>query len=494
MKNYFEYIFSRDTCQQLSILEILFNSQRGANIEMLIKSIGADRRIVLRHLKYIDNIASELEIDKLKVHPKSRERLFLGNKLEYYRLRISLMKKEPMLTFIELFLDNKSVNLTSFCKENFISESTFRRKLQSANILLKLADSKFVVRKNRIYLLGEERIIRYALISFLWRVYRGIEWPFKGVDEKQVDKIISLIIPSKKYLNAGKRKHFAFYFAVFVSRAQSENIISEKLLPKYAKALISNSYYKEKITRIINKELTLPQVELEFMLLIFYIFPECYEEFQGIDNTLDILKKYSRRSYISIIHFVSFMKKRHPKWNDKQPKNALFWPAMISARIFVDIFKLTYFNTSAVRIYSHVTVDYPNLLPTIKKNILSHEPRLPKNTVKSLTLRYGQAYVMEFSPQDFEIEITILLLTDGAAYIDEITINRIQNLLKNRFNIKLLVGETNVVPDLILATDMVDLRYPHIKKLYINPEISLKDTENIFRACDNIKKKKKEMI
>lgn len=37
------------------------------------------------------------------------------------------------------------------------------------------------------------------------------------------------------------------------------------------------------------------------------------------------------------------------------------------------------------------------------------EPELSPNALKALTLRFGQAYVMEFSLRDFEAKVTILL-------------------------------------------------------------------------------------
>ena len=48
------------------------------------------------------------------------------------------------------------------------------------------------------------------------------------------------------------------------------------------------------------------------------------------------------------------------------------------------------------------------------------EPELSHNALKGLTLRFGQAYVMEFSPRDFETKVTILLTTDLPLYVDKI--------------------------------------------------------------------------
>lgn len=85
---------------------------------------------------------------------------------------------------------------------------------------------------------------------------------------------------------------------------------------------------------------------------------------------------------------------------------------LISGRIFVDTFKDIYFNSSALTIFTYSANNYPHFLPSIKKYIKETSPQLSENMMKSLTLRYAQAYAAEFSPRDFEVELLILLDTD----------------------------------------------------------------------------------
>ncbi|MGY3713372.1 helix-turn-helix domain-containing protein [Lactococcus petauri] len=490
MDNYFEYIFSKETCQQILLLEQLYNNPLGLDIDELGDKIDLERRTLRRHLSYINDVANEYVVMSKPIIFQKKKYVFTGSKSEYYALKCNILKPESLLNLFELFLNSQSVNFIDFCKENFMSESTARRKLKKANVLLQSIGMKLTIRKDEIYIIGEERIIRYSLISLFWRVYRGTEWPFANVDEGRVENIVSSIISSGRYISYGKRKHLAFYLATFISRSQSGNVISKALLPEYSSALIANNHYMGELSQLIEQSFKLPQVELEFILPIFYIFPECYEEFHSVDDTLAILKKYSRRSYSSIMNFVAFIKKRHPKWDKDSPSTPFFWPMLISGRLFVDIFKDAYFNSSGVRIFKHAGTDYPRFLPTIRKSILSHEPKLATNTLKSLTLRYGQAYIMEFSPHDFEPKIKILLLTDSAMYIEKIISQRVENLLKYRFNFILEIDRPSSTPDLILETDVIDTKYSDSKRLFINLEVAPKDRENILTACKDILKEK----
>lgn len=486
MDNYINYIFSKEIGQQLHILELLYNSTNGLDTEELTRLTKLGGRTVHKHMSSISELVNNHREIKASIISEKRKYIFSGNRSEYYALKCALMKTEPLLILFEMFLSKTSVDFKNFCKENFISESTMRRKFQRANLLLSSIGIKIVLRTNKIYIVGEERIIRYSLVALLWRVYRGLEWPFHDTDEQNIDTIINSIISSGRYVSYGKRKHLAFYLAVSISRSQSGSTISKELLPEYSEVLVSSNYYMERLSNLIEKYFSIPTVELEFILLLFYIFPECYEEFHSVEDTLNILKKHSRRSYSSIMHFISFIKKRHPEWDKMHPKSSLFWPMLISGRIFVDIFKNAFFNSSAVQIFKHAKIDYPNLLPTIEKSILAHEPKLSGNTLKSLTLRYGQAYLMEFSPHDFEPQIKILLLTDTAMYIERITQQRIENLLKFRFNFILEIDRPTSTPDLILEADTIKRNYKNTKRLFINAEVSPKDRENILEICAQI--------
>lgn len=490
MESYIDYIFSKEIGQQLNILEILYSNTDGTDTATLTELTKMEKRTVHKNLSSINELLSKHQEIEATISTVKRKYIFSGDRYEYYALRSALMKTEPLLMLFELFLSNTSVDFTDFCKQNFVSESTMRRKFQKANHLLSNIGSKIALKTNKITLVGEERIIRYSLVALLWRVYRGIEWPFRDVDEQNIDTIINSIISSGKYVSYGKRKHLAFYLAVSISRAKSGNNISKELLPEYSEILISSNPYMEQLSKLIEQYFSVSKVELEFILLLFYIFPECYEEFHSTDDTLHLLKKYSRRSYSSIMHFITFIKKRHPEWDNNHPESPLFWPTLVSGRIFVDIFKNAFFNSSAIQIFKHAKNDYPNLLPTIEKSILSHEPKLSENTLKSLTLRYGQAYIMEFSPHDFEPKIKILLLTDTAMYIERITQQRIENLLKYRFNFILEIDRSTSTPDLILETDTLKRNYKNSKRLFINTEVSPKDRENILKICTQILEEK----
>jgi hypothetical protein len=486
MNHYIEYLFSKDTCHQLIILKALFSSSSGLDIEALTKIINVDRRTIYSHLNYIKELCKKHEDSGSIDVSKKWEYYFSGNIVEYHNLRSYLLENEYILKLSELFLENSSVNFSDFCQENFIGESTLKRKISKANILLRTTDIRIIFRKNCLYIEGEERKIRYCLISLLWRSYRGTRWPFRQIEEEAIDSILSTVLSDGRKISYGKQKQLSLYLAVFISRAKTNHIILEENLPSYSKQLIQNNKYLPKLSNIVKKFFDIPDEEIAFILLTFYTFPECYDYFQKTDDTLDVLKKYSKKSYYSVIKFVNFIEKKHPEWDRNGPSSSFFWSMLVSGRIFVDIFGDLYFNSSDVRIFSQAKTEYPNLMPTIEKRILLVESDLSKNTLKSLTLRYAQAYISEFSPQDFEPEIRILLLSDAALYIDLITQERIGNLLRDKYNFILEFDFSTKKPDLVLATGRIDTEDKSSKVVYISYGITIKDAKNILTACQEI--------
>lgn len=495
INNYMEYLFSKDTYQQLLILKALFNNSEGMDIENLTTIINVDRRTIYNHLNFINKICEKYHHSGNIIVSKKWKYYFSGNKIDYYNLRSYLLEPESLLKLSELFLNNSAVNFTNFCRENFIGESTLKKKISKVNLLLKSTGLKIVIRKNFISILGEERIIRYCLISLLWRVYRRTRWPFKLLEEKTIDSLVSSIVLDGRKISYGKRKQLSFYLAVYLSRVKTNHLILEEHLPNYSTQLILKNNYLSKLSDTIKKFFEIPDKEVAFILLTFYTFPESYNYFQDTASTLVLLKNFSEQSYNSLIKFVNYIELKHPKWDKNAPSSSLFWSVLISGRIFVDIFGDIYFNSSAVRIFKHANTESPHLLPSIKKEIQTIEPNLSKNTLKSLTLRYAQAYILEFSPQDFEPEIKILLLTDVALYIDMITQERIENLLHDKYNYTLERNFAIGKPDLILSTGLIEDKYKRSKVIYINSEVNKKDVENIFKSCKEIllSKKKNEI-
>ena len=489
---YPERLFSKDGVRKLLLLKHLYNSEDAVGIEELVFELGLDRRSLYKLLGSLNDL---IQSEKLVPEIESISRgqyIFRGNKIDYFRVRVQIVNDEPMMNLAKRFLTHESLDVSNFCTENFMSESTLRKYIRNANELLIPLGIRISIRQGNIRIVGNEASIRYCLVSLFWRYFRGIYWPFKEVERETLNRFISSLTSVSEGISYGKRLQLTYYWAVCIQRSQIGCEISQMDLPSYFEALLTNNEYFKRFSKLFVLKYKISSQEVKFAFFILYMFPDSYKYIQDTSETLSILKSIEPQSYVSIREFIVFIRDKHPDFEIISEKRARFVAMLISGRIFVDTFKDIYFNSSALTIFTYSANNYPHFLPSIKKHIEETAPHLSENTVKSLTLRYAQAYAAEFSPRDFEAKLLILLDTDLPLYVDVIMRKRLDHLLSPRFNYEWVSLKQKILPDLLLATGPTDLRFSNVTKVFINAEVSEQDRKNILEACEDLITQKKK--
>ncbi|WP_285142147.1 helix-turn-helix domain-containing protein [Lactococcus petauri] len=490
---YPERLFSKDGVRKLLLLKHLYNSEDAVGIEELVFELGLDRRSIYKLIGALnDLIQSEKRVPEIESISRG-EYIFRGNKIDYFRVRGQIVNDEPMMNLAKEFITNEEVDFSNFCSENFMSESTLRKYIRNANKLLNPLALSVSIRKNKIRIQGNEAGIRYCLVSFFWRYFQGVSWPFKNIEQETLLCFISSLANVSEEISYGKRLQLTYYWAVFIQRAQIGCEISNANLPSYFEALLTNNEYFKRFSKKFALKYKLNPQEVKIIFFILYVFPESYKYIQNTSETLSVLKSKEPQSYKSIREFIVFVRDRHPDFEIISEKRARFVAMLISGRIFVDIFKDIYFNSSALTIFTYSANNYPHFLPSIKKHIEETSSQLSENTMKSLTLRYAQAYAAEFSPRDFEAKLLILLDTDFPLYVDVIMRKRLDHLLSPLFNYEWVSLKEKVVPDLLLATGTTDVRFSKVPKVFLNAEVSEQDRKNILEVCEELVLKKSKL-
>jgi len=149
------------------MLNLIYQEPSGADIELLTEQVGIDRRSIYRYIDYLKDVCSRLKLDADIIRDAKSYYIFTGDLIDYYKLRSELIAEEPIFNLAVKFVSSKTVDFTRFCQANFIGESTFKRQISKSNKLLIQLGIKIINRKGQLLLEGEERIIRYCLISFL---------------------------------------------------------------------------------------------------------------------------------------------------------------------------------------------------------------------------------------------------------------------------------------------------------------------------------------
>lgn len=489
-QSYIENIYSKEAVRQLFLLKLLYNSPQAIDIETLTFQMAMDRRSIYKIIEQLNAIMKEERL-KTEIHVSSKgEYTYTGNKIDYYRLRGLIVENEPMMQLAKHFLEGRRISFSEFCSENFISESTFKRYIGKSNTLLKSLGIRISIKKDEIHVQGSEANIRYSLISFFWRVYHGVSWPFKNINELHVHHTIDKLLRYSENISYGKKRQLSYFFAVYILRAQAGFSIEKEELPPYFEALVYHNPVFERFSIKFAERFPLEKKELGFIYLSLYIFPNSYNYIQKSSETLEVLTIKGYNTYSSIKNFVAFIKEKHPDFDITATQKKDFVAMIIASRIFIDIFDNIYFNSSALSIFSYAQNNFPNLLPSIQEGIKKFEPNLSPNNLKALSLRYAQAYVMEFSPRDFEPKINILLDTDMPMYTDKIMQERLNAILSPKFNYQWVMREEKVLPDLLFATGVIPEKFSKVPTVYLNAEVSKKDKDAILKMCEKIVEEK----
>lgn len=493
-QNYIENIYSKEAVRQLFLLKLLYNSPQAIDIETLTFQMAMDRRSIYKTIDQLNTIMEEERL-KTEIHVSSRgEYTYTGNKIDYYRLRGLIVEEEPMMQLAKRFLEERSISIVKFCAEYFISESTFKRYVGKANAFLKPLGIRISIKKNEVIVQGAEANVRYCFISLFWRAYHGVSWPFKNINEIHLHHTIDKLLRYSEHISYGKKRQLSYFFAVYILRAQAGFTMNKEELPAYFEPLVYTNPIFERFSVKFSERFPLEKQELGFIYLSLYIFPNSYNYIQESSKTLEVLTTQGYDTYSSIKNFVAFIKEKHPDFDITAPEKKDFVAMLIASRIFIDIFDNVYFNSSALSIFSYAQKNFPHLLPSIQEGIKKFEPALSPYNLKALTLRYAQAYVMEFSPRDFEPQIHILLDTDMPMYTDKIMRERLNAILSPKFNYQWVKREEKVLPDLLLATGMTAAKFSKVPTVYVNAEVSKKDKEAISKACEKIIQEKQNAI
>lgn len=493
MSNAYEKrIFSKDVIRQISLLELLYNND-GIEIEKIISNLGFERRIIYKTLEQLHKLSVDQSLE-VEIYISTKGRYFFkGNKKQYYMLRALIVDNEPITQLAKILLKKKSVGFSLFCYSNYISESTLKRYFRKVNILLDPFGLHLCVCKNRISLNGPELKIRYCLLSFFWRYYHGVFWPFESINENDVYRLLDDLTSSYTKISYGKKRQLGYLFAVYILRAESGILLSKNDFPKYFEAYVYDNPLFEIFEKKFQKEFHMKRIEIGAIFFSLYIFSESYAYIQSLSTSLVILKNIEPQSYSSIMDFVKYVNMKSPNFEINLDSNANFVAALIAGRIFMDSFGCLYFNISLIAVCKYAEKNFPNLLPSLSKVIREYEPNLSSNLLRTLTFRYAQAYVLEFSPRDFEPKIKILLDTDVPMYEDKLITERINHLLAPKFNYEWITLNQKEIPDLIITTGGIDIEFSNILKVIINVELSHKDTFKIIEVCEKILKKKRKI-
>ena len=486
------FLYSKGIEIKLEILNALYRNYYGYTIEELSNKLHISKKTLYKYLKHLRDLSLQtFNNDLFLIDEQTNKYRFKETKIKFLTLRYKLIESCEPFQLLLAITNSTSVNVYDFCTKYYVTESTLKNKIHSINETLKSLNLRIRIKKQEIYLEGDEGTIRYYLTSIIWRVYNGLKFPFNNLIELKMNQLKNLIFntfPNK--ITAGKKDLISCFFMVSIIRSLNHPIIKEQL-PKYSySASIRCPFYKNFI-RDLKKMFVLNNLEIEFLILIFYTFPDFYM-YTGLSTCiLKVLYKQDINKYSSINKYIDFIKDKNPTWSIQSENGKKLYFATIASYISSDIFKEAYFNLQDLNLLKVSSQEFPNLIPSIVSAVKSFNSELSPSIIKSLSYRLAQAYLICFYPIDFEPNLDILLISDSPYYIERKTLYGIKSAVGFKYNINLTTDPYQFKnPDLIIATG-VYLDIPdYIPTVYVFPQITKRDELMILKTCDEIYKKK----
>lgn len=475
-------IIENSTFKKLTILKMLKNNKHLSVNEMSSLSNISKNTIY----KYI----SEFKY-RISTLSKIEETLNFDIEVSYRHLEIDVISEDINIKLFKTFLLRNEVNIFEFTINNFISEGSFRRKI---NIIRKaIRDYNFTIKtqNNISKLCGDENSIRILAQKFFWSLYKGEKWIFEELDKNKLVTILSNIIPKQVMTETN-----------FVSINQAVNAIAITIIrsrkgysPVISKELnIEDRWFKENIWPKISSHVTIPYTDALYIFLSFISAPRFILSPLGNKLSKTLFDLNSTASLVS----TDFCNELQKVMDGYLIDSIHLYNLIYSCHVF----HFLYYNWASFKNTDPYLNNYPELkkrLTTIKNKVFErYEIKLYSlNTsyslLKNYQLIFGQYYPLSF----FEKEIIIFLNTDLGLLYENILKKELTDSFSHIYNIKIFIASSHIQSskiDLVITTNndsLLNELYGNSEYIYIEEFPSPIDFFNIRKIINDIYIRKK---
>lgn len=482
-KNYIEQFYGKEVYYEFLLLEYLYERVDGYEMVELRDALGRNRRTIAKYIDQINSHAIKLIGRESIILTKKKIYIFAGDKEECQRLRMAIIGDSPILSLAIKFLSTSQIIFDEFCMENYLAESTVRRKIDEVNKVISASGVQIFIQKNQIKLIGKEKSIRLGLIYFFWSTYRGVQWPFSNLSKKELSKKLEDSLPETvEKMSKSRWEKLLLIFAINILRSESNYTVSEiDSMP----AIVDFSQENPNLKRIKDNFL-LADDEVKFLSCFMILFPE----YNLYDPTMILLKEITPISNSlskNIDQYIDFVKVKHPEVTVESQQWEKFLSVLFSEMINMELFDDTIFKLSNDYLDKQIKKEYPRLFENIEKFIYETNPELEQKLLDSLTLVYVHAYIAIFSPRDFEEEIKIGLETDMPIYMEGYIEQTLEAILQSKFKVSFShIFDAREKFDLILNTNPTSNQELTSPQVMISAEILTRDIFAVYNACEQI--------
>ncbi|MDT1940334.1 MULTISPECIES: helix-turn-helix domain-containing protein [Carnobacterium] len=214
--------------RKMNILSLLYSENRPFTVKELAIRLGYTSKTILKMIEVL-----EFELQKwsntvqLVVKENKEIQLETAENFSLKVIELSYLKESHIFKACEAIFNEDFVDIATFSNENYISYSTLYGRLIAIRPVLKQYQLEFKP-NNKAHFLGEEKQLRYFFFHFYWHSSWGMEWPFKGIEKKQLAPFIKAIEGFKnRSLMVSEQEFFFYWLGVISVRIQHKHPIKE---------------------------------------------------------------------------------------------------------------------------------------------------------------------------------------------------------------------------------------------------------------------------
>lgn len=501
----FYKVFDRDIQVKITILEILFEENDWVSTAMLSDRTELERKTILKYMSELEMKIGEFSIEasndfKLMIKKRKGFRLYSKNVGELKKFILSMIKYTYSFRIITDFFFNNEVNVTKIATENFVSESTLRRKLKIFKDILNNYELDVIAKKNVYQLVGSEIQIRKLYFRLFWDSYEGLEWPFKTIEQAKVITVIENIVKKHNLtLTYHTKNRVSYIMAINFIRFHLGKHLKIAETPEYQKLEKINQIILKKIDIVSEINLFFYVSTEEINFLLFWL--QTKESIYNIDELGSLLYDAHRVNQTSIYsaqiafidHFFKFFNLKMSGLSFEEREAFLRYSLATHYDKFV--FKhLNSDNDYSIRFLS-------NLYPGLKNKIIELCRELYLSTGDPLFIqneflisRYEYLYSIVNPVNDYEKRVNIYLETEFTYLPKKLIEHQIHGFLSPKFNVHIYTREhMQHMPkkiDLIISTNLSSehnqsaISEKHIPVVYLYKELSWYNMTSIYTLLE----------
>ncbi|AEJ24188.1 hypothetical protein WKK_06590 [Weissella koreensis KACC 15510] len=507
IKHFAADIYSSDIHHQGYILKIIADHHHGMDISAIQEYFQLSRRTIYKYIESINEVAKlaeENETDENihygEIKKENNLYYFTGNQINFQYLFCKIIDKSIAMIISKQFLVNREINVKQFCYDNYISETALRRNISKFNSYMKKYGVSILISKGSLTLNGDSIKIRFGLATFLWRNYRGLQWPFANISQKSMRNLALRIgtIYSINF-NEGKLNELMYIFGTNLSQIIVNNFIDPKEINQDLLDLLILDDRDQELYDYLNNNFDLNDTELNFVILWFKAMSDAYSSGNRAQVIFGKLKALNHPFYKKIVKYIMAVEGRtNVKIDFSTPAGELFLATVIAGQFHLNLFhdlSLTVSNIDMDHFGNNMDA---GLFHGISELTRPNNTDLTEDELHTSIMFNAMAFLLIFPHHYFDPKINILVKMDATSFAEQIFTIHVKEILDPYFNIEIFTQKTMgyvVKPDVLVSTALfVDKSIDPDHQIFIKPQLDFNDSLYLREFMTRITKEKNPEI